>query len=217
LIHKLLLFFGLFLQAHCMNASSIDSLREKIKWEQANFPAGDVRNKEYVKTILCTMYQTDQEVRQVLIQDRKNLELQKIMSEIDQFYTGKMKEILAVHGWITISQFGVDADNQAWLLVQHADHDHAFQEQVLMKLTDLYESGDTNKRNYAYLYDRVALQSEKLGRKQKYGTQCVLADNGDLFLSPYVGSLQDINMNRQQVGLGPVEEYIERLKDMYKK
>lgn len=217
MINKLLLFFGIFLQISCMHADSIDLLREKIESEQLNFLVGDVRNIEYVKTILCTMYQTDQEVRQVLIQDRKNVALIKIMSDMDQFYTDKMKEILAIHGWITISQFGADADNQAWLLVQHADHNHAFQEQVLMKLTDLYESGETNKRNYAYLYDRVALKSEKLGMKQKYGTQCTFADNGDLSLSPYEGSLQDINKNRQQVGLGPVEEYIERLKDIYKK
>ena len=214
---KLLLLLCLCLQISCMHADSIDLLHKKIQSEQLNFLIGDLHDTEYVKTILCSMYQTDQDVRKELIQDRKNLELQKIMSEVDQFFTGKMKEILAVHGWITISQFGADADNQAWLLVQHADHDHAFQEQVLMKLTDLYASGETSKRNYAYLYDRVALQSEQLGRKQKYGTQCTIADNGDLSLSPYDGSLQDINMNRQQVGLGPVEEYIERLKDIYKK
>src|SRR3989338_8051731 len=48
------------------------------------------------------------------------------------------------------------------------DHDHSFQEHVLTKLTDLHEKGETNRRNYAYLYDRVALSSEKFGMKQKY-------------------------------------------------
>src|SRR5262249_24761475 len=63
---------------------------------------------------------------------------------------------------------GEKADLQAWVLVQHADRDRAFQQEVLAILSTLYASGETSADNYANLYDRVAHNS---GKPQRYGTQ----------------------------------------------
>ena len=211
------LIFIVLLQATLIHADSIDLLREKLQFEQASFSAGDLHNKECVKSMLSSMYQVDQELRKAFIQDRGNVEALKLMQEMDQFHTDIIKSILAIHEWMTISEFGIDADNQAWLLVQHADHDREFQEQVLTTLTDLYGKGETNPRNYAYLYDRVALASEKFGMKQKYGTQLSISEDGEFSLGLYDGTIQDLNACRQQVGLGLIEDYIEQIKIMYKK
>ena len=209
--------FIAWMQIICIDASSIDSFRERLQSEQVNFLVVDLHDKESVKNMLSSMYQIDQDLRKAFIQDRANLEAQKLMHEMDQFHTDIIKVILSIHGWITISQFGIDADNQAWLLVQHADHDREFQEQVLIKLTDLYQKGETNPRNYAYLYDRVALNSEKFGMKQKYGTQLSISADGQFSLGLHAGTTQDLNICRQQVGLEPIEDYIERIKVLYKK
>ena len=211
------LFFIAWMQIVCIHANSIDLLREKFQAEQLSFISADLHDKEFVKNMLSSMYQIDQELRKEFIHDRANLEMQTIMHEMDQFHTGTIKAILAVHGWMTISQFGAEADNQAWLLVQHADHDRDFQEQILIKLTDLQQKGETNPRNYAYLYDRVALNSEKFGMKQKYGTQLSISAEGEFSLGLHDGSLQELNICRQQVGLGLIEDYIEQIKIMYKK
>lgn len=158
-----------------------------------------------VKEELASMVEVDQRARNKLTNDTH---------ELDVLHTERLKEILAVHEWMTISRFGEKADSDAWLLVQHADHDPAFQENCLRILEKLVPLGETSKRNYAYLYDRVALKSE--GSKQKYGTQAIL--QGDQFeLCPFVDSLKDVNERRREMGLETVEEYLDRLKQFYKK
>ena len=157
-----------------------------------------------VKEELASMVEADQRARHKLTNNTY---------EIDVLHTERLKKILAVHEWMTISTFGEKADSDAWLLAQHADHDPAFQESCLRILERLVPLGETSKRHYAYLYDRVALKSE--GGKQKYGTQARI--QGDQFeLCPVEGSLRDVNERRREMGLETVEEYLKELKQFYK-
>ena len=207
--------FLIFLQSH-VDIFAMDELREKIKVMQ-QFVVRDVHDIDYVKSIIDAMYQFDQEVRVHFIKDRSNPAAIEIMHEMDRVHTQTMKAIVAQHGWLTISKFGVQADNQAWLLVQHADNDPLFQEQCLFLLQDLITTQETNLKNYAYLYDRVALQSQAMGMKQRYGTQCFVSDTGDVSLQPYEGSMQDLDVRRQLIGFMPIEAYIQQITSMYTK
>lgn len=139
---------------------------------------------------------------------------------IDQENTAALKEIVRRYVWPTISVFGRGADRDAWLLAQHADHDRAFQKQVLAILESLTATGETAASNYAYLHDRVAVAEAEIvvdggrvtpardaawPRRQRYGTQgaCV----GTRW-EPY--PLEDparVDELRKSVGLGPIEEY----------
>jgi hypothetical protein len=125
------------------------------------------------------------------------------MCAIDQDNTAWLKAALARRGWPLISRDGKDADNQAWLLVQHADMDPAWQAQVLAQLTDLAPKGETNVKNYAYLFDRVAM---KHGGPQRYGTQghCVGAGKW----SPFDDEPGDLDARRATVGLPSEADYI---------
>lgn len=67
-----------------------------------------------------------------------------------------LKADLRAHGWYKISSYGADADRAAWSIVQHANHDVPFQEEVLSMLGPLWRSGETKGSNYAYLYDQIA-------------------------------------------------------------
>lgn len=67
-----------------------------------------------------------------------------------------LKADLRAHGWYKISIYGADADRAAWSIVQHANHDVPFQEEVLSMLEPLWRSGETQGSNYAYLYDEIA-------------------------------------------------------------
>lgn len=158
-----------------------------------------------VKQELASMVEVDQRARNKLTNNTH---------AIDVLHTERLKKILAVHGWMTISTFGEKADSDAWLLVQHADHDPAFQESCLRTLERLVPLGETSKRNYAYLYDRVTLKFG--GGKQKYGTQARI--QGDqVELCPFQGSLRDVNERRREMGLETVEEYLNGLKQFYNK
>lgn len=114
-----------------------------------------------------------------------------------------LKSQLAESGWFRISVYGPNADKNAWLLAQHADHDVAFQKQVLSLLEPLVPLKETSPSNYAYLYDRVAV-AEK--RPQRYGTQgrCV----GDKKWKAFdVENPEQLDARRASVGLMPQADY----------
>lgn len=86
----------------------------------------------------------------------------------DTANTAVLKARVAKHGWPTIPKAGLRASQNAWLIVQHADHDPGFQLHVLRLMEPLAATGEVEKRNFAYLYDRVML---KLSGRQRYATQ----------------------------------------------
>jgi len=149
----------------------------------------------------------DQEVRQIVgcSMDKAGTQL---LAEVDQFNTGQIKKILNRHTWVYISKFGVSADTDRWLLVQHADHDLDFQENCLRKLESLVESGETRAQNYAYLYDRVAVAES---RPQRYGTQAkVVGERLELY--PFEGETEDLEVRRREMGLSPLKIYLEQMR-----
>lgn len=87
---------------------------------------------------------------------------------VDAENTAWLKAELERAGWFTVSKFGEAADNAAWLIVQHADQDTHFQDEVLRVLEPLAARRETNAVNFAYLHDRVAVNNK---RPQLYGTQ----------------------------------------------
>ena len=99
----------------------------------------------------------------------------------DRKNTGFLKKLVSENGWPTISKVGERASGNAWLLVQHADHDPAFQLKALRLMEPLVAKGEVSKRNYAYLYDRIML---KLVGMQKFGTQFGSCEKGVRQLRP---------------------------------
>ncbi|KQV62832.1 MULTISPECIES: DUF6624 domain-containing protein [unclassified Caulobacter] len=75
-----------------------------------------------------------------------------------------LKAELRDHGWFKISSYGADADGAAWLIVQHARHDLAFQQEVVAMLEPLWQAGETKGANFAMLYDQTAHYTGRPGR-----------------------------------------------------
>lgn len=171
-------------------------------------------NIETIKKQLKMMVDIDQRVRNIWVTDLNNPEISKLVTKVDKLNTTHLKKILALYDWITISKFGPEADSNAWLLVQHADLDPDFQARCAFLLEQLLPMGETSKKNFAYLYDRVALKFLNIGLKQRYGTQAKLV-NGKFELFPYEGTLEELNKRRQEVGLPSAEEYLTLLQEMY--
>ncbi len=207
--------FAPMVEAHFLK-EKIHILKENIKKEQANFPKGNLEDVVYVKKILAQMVVLDQEVRALIIHDLDDPSIQQFLIDMDEFHTGKMKEILKRHGWPSISKFGAEADYHAWMLVQHADADPIFQAGCLFILSQLVEMGETAQKNYAYLYDRVTLKFQHLGMKQKYGTQINISGNTFKIL-PFEGTLSELNQRRLKMGLSPIKTYLEEIKKHYQR
>ena len=122
---------------------------------------------------------------------------------IDETSTAYMKKVLDEYDWVDIQRFGQKISNHAWLVVQHADRDPAFQALALKRMQPYLETNGVSKSNYAYLFDRVAVNHD---RKQRYGTQPIweCTDTG-LVLAP-LENPASVNERRAEMGMGPVEE-----------
>ncbi len=123
-------------------------------------------------------------------------------SSIDVANTQRMKEIVEQIGWPTRSKVGKDASERAWLLVQHADHDRAFQKRCL-DLMKAQAAGEVSPANMAYLEDRVRVGE---GRPQFYGTQFYTDEAGNIGPKP-IEDPGHVDERRQAVGLQPLSEY----------
>lgn len=128
---------------------------------------------------------------------------------IDANNTARMKQIVAHIGWPTIKRVGQVASENAWLLVQHADHDIAFQEQCL-ELMKQEASGAVNPRNIAMLEDRIRVNRNQ---PQIYGTQFRDIDGQHKPLP--IEDEESVNERRKLMGLGTLEEGIRGMYEKY--
>ncbi|MNL37149.1 hypothetical protein D3C87_1592760 [compost metagenome] len=140
-----------------------------------------------------------------------------MIKKIDFENTEDLKPLLQIYSWFTISEFGRKTDINAWLLVQHADHDPDFQKSVLPTLEKLYPLKETRADNYAYLFDRVAASwNDPSKRKlQRYGTQGMCVGPGTWAPLPVEDEV-NLDKRRASVGLGPEADYIAIFKDKCK-
>ena len=134
---------------------------------------------------------------------RMHARLGRRICDIDRDNTAWLRADLAANGWYRISAFHPSASNAAWLMVQHADRDPAFQQEMLVMLEPLAAEGEIERSDFAYLFDRVAVNA---GRPQRYGSQGRCVDKGvwaphDLEAPEQVQALRDEN------GLGSLAEY----------
>jgi hypothetical protein len=132
-------------------------------------------------------------------------------SSIDEANTQRMKEIVEHIGWPTRSKVGSHASEMAWLLVQHADHDRAFQ-RTCLDLMRAQPEGEVLSRNIAYLEDRVRVGE---GRPQIYGTQFYADEAGNFGPRP-IEDPDHVDERRQAVGLQPLSDYARDVEQSYK-
>ncbi|HJW09469.1 MAG TPA: GH92 family glycosyl hydrolase, partial [Holophagaceae bacterium] len=123
---------------------------------------------------------------------------------VDADDAAALKALLDRWGWFDRRSWGDEADNDAWLIAQHADQDVAFQKRVLGMLEPLMPHGGTEPSNYALLWDRVAVNE---GRLQRFGSQGRCVGAGRWAPRP-IEDPEHVDARRAAVGLGPLAEYI---------
>jgi hypothetical protein len=134
----------------------------------------------------------------------------KQLEAVDKDDTTWMKGVVDKFGWPGNSLVGKDGAQAAWLLVQHADQDHAFQKRCLQLMQEADKKGEVDKTDLAYLTDRVLVGEHK---KQMYGTQ--LEDkNGAMVPSPIEDEV-NVDKRRAAVGLGPLADYLKMTRAFY--
>jgi hypothetical protein len=116
----------------------------------------------------------------------------------------RLKEVIEEHGWPGRRLVGEDAANAAWMILNHAIGDPAFQRSGLELVREAALRADVDPVQVATLDDRIRAFE---GRPQLYGTQFDWAANGEM--SPYrIEDREHIDERRATIGLGPLSEHI---------
>ncbi|MBI1237180.1 MAG: hypothetical protein GC188_10905 [Alphaproteobacteria bacterium] len=134
------------------------------------------------------------------------------MTPLDMRNRQWLRAVVAEQGWFRISEYGEGADQAAFLIVQHADHDVAFQREMLALLSELVEAGETRPSGFALLTDRVAVNS---GEMQTYGSQGRCTGLRQWEARPYSGTFEEMDARRESVGLEHHAAYVSRMAENY--
>ena len=177
------------------------------------------KNPELRKEIM-QMMKVDQDARNKLVELMKKRSLEnhndvgialnskefEEVNKIDTQNKKRMMEIIAQYGWPGQTLVGKDGANAAWLLVQHADMDRPFQQKCL-DLMKAMPAGEVEKKQIAYLTDRVLVGQKK---KQVYGTQL----DGKFEPQP-IEDPDNVDKRRAEMGLGTMAEYLKQARKAY--
>ncbi|MFA7252695.1 MAG: DUF6624 domain-containing protein [Candidatus Paceibacterota bacterium] len=153
---------------------------------------------------LQAMVDVDQEMR-----ERSEKEDNFWDHNIDRKNTERMKEIITRYGFPTISMVGAEGMENAWLLIQHADHDVDFQENCL-ELMKKVAPDEIDRTRIAYLEDRVRV-NRKMG--QLYGTQFYQKDGKHI--PQTIEDENHVNERRAQMGMGTLQDQIDSMYEKY--
>jgi hypothetical protein len=163
---------------------------------------------------LLQRLEQDQAIRQEWTKsgvDHPDPKVGERMAAIDAQDTARVKEIVkAHHGWPGPDLVGVDGTEAAFLLVQHADADPAFQKEMLPLVEKAVRAGDLRGSEYALLTDRVLVAE---GKPQIYGTQMIV--QGKALVPRPIADEAHLDKRRAEMGMEPFAEYLKELKDFY--
>ena len=170
-------------------------------------------NYKVVAGIIIRMRDEDLTLRDQLIESG-TLE-QGYNKEMEQLHNKNaimLEEIINKIGYPTIDKVGKEANDAAWLVIQHSIGQPVFMKKCL-KLLEAENNDDiSSKRKIAYLSDRIAAFEN---RPQLYGTQFDWNEHGDLRPKQF-DDLAKVNQRRNSIGLNTLEEQIKIMQDQAK-
>lgn len=173
----------------------------------------EIVENEKLQLELIKMYVNDQYVRSNLMTDilkKYNLSKDQVIIDSNGINTDernreRLKEIIAKYGFPTKKMVGKDAMNGVFFMIQHADGENAWQKSQLTNIANAVKMGDLDSQSYAYLYDRIKINS---GEKQLYGTQFANVDAvNNIVELDKTEDIDNLDKRRMEIGMMPIEMY----------
>lgn len=199
---------------HLKQNANLTSLHTDDRWPgvvkkcQAAFDKAKNINQE-LSAELLQMQKEEQELGKEGLNRPRIEAVQLKISEVNTKNVARMKAIIEKYGWPGKSLVGGDGMMAAWLLIQHADEDLAFQKHCLELMTKAAEEREFPKLLVAYWLDRVLVAE---GKMQVYGTQFTI-ENGEMVPFPIEDEF-NVDTRRQEIGLGPLEEHKKHVREV---
>ena len=164
-------------------------------------PPPDAPALSSLRTELLAMQVDDQRVRE---SPQGGPPPMQPLLDVDARHLPRIKAIVEKYGFPTRAQIESDGMTAAWLLVQHATRDPAFQARVLKQIEPRVKSGEIGGEQFALLTDRVLILNEH--KRQRYGSQLDYVD-GRYIASP-VEDAARVDAWRAQFGMAPLQDYV---------
>ncbi len=160
-------------------------------------------NYKVVKGIIIKLKNEDLELRDKLIASGElGKGYTEEMEDLHNKNAERLNEIINRIGYPTIEKVGVEANEAAWLIIQHSIGQPKFMKKCLKLLEEDSDEHKANEIKIAYLTDRIMVFENK---RQLYGTQFDWDENGEL--SPNLfDDISKVNQRRHSIGLIPLEE-----------
>jgi hypothetical protein len=170
-------------------------------------------NEKFAAQII-QMMQADLALRDELIQSGKhNGGYNAQMEQLHHDNAKKLNEIIDQIAYPIIEKVGIEANEAAWVIIQHAISQPHFMKKCLTLLNEAVNENKANPKHLAYLSDRIAVFE---GRPQLFGTQFDWDEKGELHPNHF-DKLTKVNERRKAIGLNTLEEQLEIIRQQASK
>jgi DNA uptake protein ComE-like DNA-binding protein len=154
--------------------------------------------------------------KEIIELQNADLELRDKLIQNGQLFEGYNNEMEALHnrnaetlnniidkiGYPTVNKVGKEANEAAWLVIQHSIGQPEFMKKCAVFLEKAVDENQANAKQLAYLTDRIAGFE---GRPQLYGTQFDWDAGGEINPKSF-DDLEKVNQRRKTIGLNLLEE-----------
>ena len=197
-----------------LNSAVLGSLHDDPRWEEI-LQAVESKAQKYLRVVqeLETIRNQDQFLRQLEKCARETSSMgsgemalfYQTMNEYDSINLLAVQRIVEEYGWLSAGKIGERASQTLWAVIQHSS-DVVVQQFYLPIIKESVMKGETPARQYAFLVDRIAVNSEQ---PQVYGTQiCTDKESGEAAVCPIIDPGK-VDQRRAEIGFEPLAEYLQ--------
>ncbi|WP_426690295.1 DUF6624 domain-containing protein [Rhodanobacter ginsengiterrae] len=208
------------LAQHCPGFAAWQSAHPELSEKNRAKPVDSTRPTDpHLRQQLLAMSKADEAVRDAWNKagmktgQGKDPTFMRVMA-VDADNLRQLKPIVERNGFPTPSRVGADGVDAAFMLVQHADADPAFQSRVLPQLEALAKQRVVSGQQVAMLTDRVLRNEDS---PQRYGTQFVSDDKSAAMKLQPIEDVEHVDARRRDMGLPPLADYACILSAVYGK
>ncbi|OPB91074.1 DUF6624 domain-containing protein [Elizabethkingia occulta] len=171
--------------------------------------------KELINRTLSNMVDSDQLVSLPPSGENSKLPKETWRKMQDSVYSSNkvvINEYYKKFEFLGFDKVGKEGSYNFWLLVQHCDKYPEFQKKILKSMKIEVEKKNAQADNYALLYDRVRINSDK---KQLFGSQVTYNELGQA--EPKNGLIDSINVDaiRKRYDLEPIKDYLNSMTERH--
>ena len=160
--------------------------------------------KEIIELKIADLKLRDELVRSGQLFEGYNEEMESLHNKNAE----ALNEIIEQIGYPTISKIGAEANEAAWLVIQHSIGKPEFMKKCAALLEKAVTDEQADAKHLAYLTDRIAVLE---GKPQLYGTQFDWDANGELSASP-LDDFEKVNQRRKTLGLNSLAEQTTKIR-----